>query len=297
MNRLFGGVLLAGSAAVLMVFSPSVSAQEDRRFDPLRGLKPCTGGPNRGAPQPPAGPDDPTVQRCISRPTAIMAHPGGVRRRAPQHDGSDLPVPSAGYHFNGISTSTQAYNGISAGLGVEDITMPLGPYNFVASWIMARPLGSGTTWIQAGWSENAWVGDVRQVFHYDSIDAQWRFYGQYPLTDGGPFYHFTITQTQANVWATWLWWNNSWNLLRAAALPMTLAQVDLYVESYVTPGYEGYGHPTFPGLDFFNPFLFDASWNVVNWTPSVPTIGPSSASPYCTTFYTAYSSGAVYSVC
>jgi hypothetical protein len=291
-------LLIAISVVVGVMFTLRTSVAVDAQgpFFERERLPPCTGGPRSGAVAPPTGGPTEDVPRCRATPTYTTRH-FRPQRLLPQRRSSDgLPVPSAGYHFNGTSTSTAAYNGVWGSLSVQNVTLDWsGNFGFLASWFMARPLSSQTKWIQVGWAENAWTGDRRHVFVYDTWHNVWEFHDQYTLIDG-QFYYFAITRQapNSNVWNAWLWWNNAWNLLHSAYLEMNDVQIDEYVEAYsnAAPGAPFGGHPGFPNLFLYDVYVGDNS-GPRPWDTSIPTLTPSSVDPYCTVFLQSYYHGRV----
>lgn len=133
-------------------------------------------------------------------------------------------APTWSYKFLGAETSYGENQGICAEISVSNPSVPHSgiPSSFFYAWIMVYS-SNRTKWIQVGWSEVSWKSDTRYVTEYDTEHNDWRFYSQYPLIVGRSYY-FAISDQGNGSWASWIWWNNQWNLLQQANIGLQSAE-------------------------------------------------------------------------
>jgi len=154
----------------------------------------------------------------------------------------------------------------------------------VAARFMARS-ADGTTWLEAGWSENGWLRDGKQrIYTYDTARKKWTFYNQYPISPGDHVWIYVETTRGGNRgthWSAWLWWEKKWRLLVNEALPIgAAATIEEYVEVYVDPS--AGGAITLPAAGFDNVLLKDRHGKTRYWREAdVPTGAGTGFGTYC----------------
>jgi len=128
------------------------------------------------------------------------------------------------YKHLGAAIDYEVNTGIEVSTYVTDPLLPHdGSYNqFFYAWAMIYS-HTPERWIQVGWSEVSWMDNTQYVTEYDTEDNEWYFYPQYPLTVGNS-YSFRITYQGNGRWATWIFWNDEWNLLRVASIGLYYAE-------------------------------------------------------------------------
>jgi hypothetical protein len=190
---------------------------------------------------------------------------------------------AAGYHHLG-ATTVGTWSGVSGRLTVSDPGVRPGTFDFVAARFMARS-ADGTTWLEAGWSENGWLRDgKKRIYSYDTVRKRWTFYNQYPISPGDHVWIYVETTRGGNRgthWSAWLWWGNKWRLLVNQALPIgAAATIEEYVEVYVDPA--AGGAITLPAAGFDNVLLKDRHGKTRYWRESaVPTGAGTGFGTYC----------------
>jgi hypothetical protein len=124
------------------------------------------------------------------------------------------------YKFFGAETCYGGSQGVCAEISVANPSVPHDQSHsaFFYAWIMVYS-SNRTSWIQVGWSEVSWKPDTQYVTEYDTEHNAWRFYNQYPLIVGHSYY-FAISYQGSGSWASWIWWNNRWNLLAQANIQL-----------------------------------------------------------------------------
>jgi hypothetical protein len=214
-----------------------------------------------------------------------VAHPAAAQLAPPPPTRTTYePVPrTAGYHHLG-ATTVGTWSGVSGRLTVADPGVRPGTFDFVAARFMARS-ADGTTWLEAGWSENGWLRDGKQrVYTYDTMRKRWTFYNQYPISVGDHVWIYVETTRGGNRgthWSAWLWWGNKWRLLVNQALPIgAAATIEEYVEVYVDPS--AGGAITLPAAGFDNVLLKDRHGKTRYWRETdVPTGAGAGFGTYC----------------
>jgi len=128
------------------------------------------------------------------------------------------------YKFLGAETTSEGGRGVCAEISVSDPSVPHGldGRDFFYAWIMVYS-SDRARWIQVGWSDVGWESDVRCVTEYDTEHNAWRFYDRYPLVVGHS-YSFEICAEGNGSWASWIWWNNRWDLLIEAQIGLGSAE-------------------------------------------------------------------------
>ncbi|MGH3647563.1 MAG: hypothetical protein ACRDTM_10365 [Micromonosporaceae bacterium] len=194
-----------------------------------------------------------------------------------------MPVgaEAGGYRHLGAVTSGQ-WHGVLGRLGVVDPGVRAGTYDFVAARFMAKePLrDGGTAWLEAGWSENGWrSGGGQVVYTYDSVDRQWIFHDDYPISPGDRIWIY-FDATPDGEWAAWLWWSGEWRLLRTVTLPSGGdALIEQFVEVYADP--RDPASIRLPRVGVDNVSLRDADGAAVPWRGEVGTAVADSRDGYC----------------
>jgi hypothetical protein len=195
--------------------SPATAAPRLTTAAPAPRLPVCAAGP--ASTHPPTGPPSSSARTaCRAVETAVL--PG---------TSAPLPIP-VGYQHLGAGTGG-VWGGVS---GRIDGAVRPGTDDFLAGRFMVkRDLGGGNlAWLEAGWAETGWASPGKQhVYTYDTNTRTWHFYDQYPLKPGDRAW-LDLHTNAAGVWQSWLWWNNTWNLLTAQKLPLG---PNAYVEQYV----------------------------------------------------------------
>jgi hypothetical protein len=221
---------IAGLGAVVAFGAPASSHPTTTRS--AERLPACA--PAAASVRPPTGPaglDDPTACRLLTRVTESSGPP---RENAPATGGERS---AAGYRHLGASTAGE-WAGVSGRLTVSDPEVRAGTYDFVAARFMAkRRLDTGTVaWLEVGWAETGWSGGGRQrIYTYDTNGRTWRFYDEFPLSPGDQVW-LDVHADADGVWQAWLWWDDRWNLLSAETLPIgATAQLEQYVELHADP--------------------------------------------------------------
>ncbi|MDT4994052.1 MAG: hypothetical protein QOH97_3944 [Actinoplanes sp.] len=198
--------------------SPATAAPRLTTAAPAPRLPVCAAGP--ASTHPPTGPPSSSARTaCRAVETAVL--PG---------TSAPLPIP-VGYQHLGAGTGG-VWGGVSGRIEVVDGAVRPGTDDFLAGRFMVkRDLGGGNlAWLEAGWAETGWASPGKQhVYTYDTNTRTWHFYDQYPLKPGDRAW-LDLHTNAAGVWQSWLWWNNTWNLLTAQKLPLG---PNAYVEQYV----------------------------------------------------------------
>jgi len=284
----------------------------------LSNLPTCVGGPDRGKLKKPLGPPTAAnVARCRAVPTGRLDPPGTVRVppqrrplasqfRANQYSivpASFTPRAAAAQQApwatwqTGAQTTGTSYTAIWGGLTVQDITIWGGPHantdhDFVyANFIAQGSSSSGGGWVAVGWGEVLTNGDHRYVTSYTQNYGR-QFFTQYALTDG-QLYSFAITSYSTGsgpLWATWIWYNDQWNVLQNDYLPFASASISEEVDAKHTCPYDCL--PGFPAIYFVNTYLENSS-GVHLWDTNIPTSKFAFPGPYCATFIDNYYYGHV----
>jgi hypothetical protein len=100
--------------------------------------------------------------------------------------GINLPVPHAGYHWNGYRTNASIFTG---GKIEVEVTNPdvdhTNPPEFVANKVLSQTAPGD--WLEAGWAEVSWRTG-HSVYTYKTATGMWSFYA-YGLNTGS-FYSF-----------------------------------------------------------------------------------------------------------
>jgi hypothetical protein len=126
--------------------------------------------------------------------------------------GINLPVPHAGYHWNGYRTNASIFTG---GKIEVEVTNPdvdhTNPPEFVANRVLSQTAPGD--WLEAGWAEVSWRTG-HSVYTYKTATGMWSFYA-YGLNTGS-FYSFRTrhcTIQGAGTQCAEIYWNGSWQLL------------------------------------------------------------------------------------
>ena len=83
--------------------------------------------------------------------------------------------------------------------------------DFLIQRVLAKNCDS-TRWLEVGWGEVGWRGDVQYVFTYDSVQNQWLFFDQYPIAAGSRIW-VALVHVGGGTWQAQLWWNGAWQVL------------------------------------------------------------------------------------
>lgn len=168
-------------------------------------LPTCIGGPFRGPSVPTTPPTPDTVPSCLAIPTETTS----VLGYGPLPQPGMARTQSIGYHHAGSQTINASYTTLTGLLQVNnpDISQSGANAHVLQSYLFTPDF---SRYLQVGWIEEEWHGDVRRVFVENNLPgyAGRSYFEQYPLVDGQQ-YTFAVV-TKPGGWNTMIWWNGSW---------------------------------------------------------------------------------------
>lgn len=162
------------------------------------------------------------------------------------------------YHYAGPKTSTQNNRGVWGRNYVVDpnVIHDNNPTQFVAERVYAD---NGTSWIEAGWSEDSWKDEGQLIYVMETISHTNLYYPEYPIVSGSAVETEVYYNSDVGKWrALYYLGNNEWRILREVSLGFIEAENSYNQgEVYTANGI----HPILP-LSNFNTgmLLIDDVW-------------------------------------
>jgi hypothetical protein len=138
-------------------------------------------------------------------------------------------------------------------------------------------------WIEGGWAEVSWLGDVRYVYSFDSAELIWHFHTQYPLTGDRDYVFRVVLNGFSETWAEILW-DGQWQLLETAPVSCLSfpainprCRIEEFVEVHNDETYPDFYAPN--GIGVWNTkLLADPGW--VFWDDTLYPSRERGDSPY-----------------
>lgn len=164
-----------------------------------------------------------------------------------------------GYHYAGPMT-LQDNQGVWGRNHVVDpnVGHPGPAHRFVAERVYAD---SGTSWMEAGWTEIWWRDDEQYVYEYDSATHTWHFFDQYELSPGSAVEIKVEYRPDVGTWwALYHLGGSHWGLLAEESLGFATADHGYNRgEVYTADGV----HPILPISGFDKGYLkIDDIWRI-----------------------------------
>ena len=195
---------------------------------------------------------------CIAEGIIDLSDPRNQLRLNESNTSSPL---TERYHYAGPITY-QDNKGVWGRNNVVDpnVVHDGSPSQFVAERVY---VDNGTSWIEAGWSEDSWKDERQYVYVMDSVGYTSIYFPEYMLTTGSPVETKVYYNSSVNKWrALYYLGNSQWAVLREVSLGFITADHGYNMgEVYTDNGI----HPILPPSGFDKGYLLiDGVWKYWN---------------------------------